>query len=830
MSLRECIVNAKAEGTITDKQATDMLNIYEGLFNSYAKTMGPGAASKQAGRDTFKATEKNVYEKKRKKLLQAKAWQQISLNMNQYKDRLGRENMFAAALAHFEQDRMSKFSSITQREAAIKGLAYSEIPQILSTYRRNLLGEVREKATFEDLTKEIFGTSTKNQSAKEMAEAWKKVSEYLRKKFNRAGGNIPYRPDWGLPQRHNAAKIVKAGYNKWRDDIIDKLDLEKMVDEQTGLPFIRDAGRLELALREVYETIKTEGANKAKPGQSTVGKSLSNRMQDHRFLAFKNGQQWFEYQKQYGDANVFDTMISHIENMSRDIALLEILGPNPGATVSFIKDTLTNRAKLTANEKLKSKARKTNANIDELYSAVTGKNNAPIDGFFASTFAGLRQVIQSAQLGSTAIAALTDINFNRMARQFTGLPQTKVLQQYLEQLNPLNAKERGELAISSGLIAEGWTSLAAGQMRFVGDMSGPEITRRISDFVMRASLLSPLTTAGRWAFGMEFMGTVGRNASKKFNELDPAFRNTMQRYNLNESQWDIIRSTKPYDEQGAKFIRPSDLASRTDLDEGLRENISQRFLEMINTETEFAVPSNSLRGRTFLTGDARPGTFRGEMARSFAMYKNFGVTLYNTHIMRGFNMPTAGTKGAYFANLIISTTLMGALALQLREIAKGRDPRDMFNDTEETIKFWTAALLQGGGLGIFGDFLASGTNRYGGGFAETLAGPVVSFGQDLYNLTGGNLVDAATGTDPKVASDLVKFTQRYLPGSSLWYSRLALERKIWDQLQLMTDPKAQQKFRRVERKYLRDYGQTYWWGPGDTAPKRKPRLENIFGN
>ena len=828
MSLRECIVNAKAEGTMTHKQATDMLNIYDGLFDSYSKTMGPGAATKQAGRDTFKATEKNVYEKKRKKLLQAKAWQQISLNQNQYRDRLGRENMFAAALAHFEQDGMSKFSSIVQREKAIKGLAYSEFSQVLSTFRRNVIGQVREKATFEDLTKEIFGTSTNNRSAAEMAKAWKTVAEYLRKKFNRAGGNIPLRPDWGLPQRHNAAKIIKAGYNKWRDDIIDKLDLEKMVDEQTGLPFIRDAGRLELALREVYETIKTEGANKAKPGRSTVGKSLSNRMQDHRFLAFKNGQQWFEYQKQYGDANVFDTMISHIENMSRDIALLEILGPNPGATVSFMKDTLTNKANLTANETLKNKARKTNLRIDELYSAVTGRNNAPIDGRVASTLAGLRQTLQSAMLGSTSIAALTDINFNRMARQFTGLRQTNVMQQYLQQLNPLNAKERGELAISSGLIAEGWTTLAAGQMRFVGDMSGPEVTRRISDFVMRASLLSPLTTAGRWAFGMEFMGTVGRNATKRFNDLDPAFKNTMERYGLNESEWDIIRSTTPYDEEGAKFIRPSDVAGRTDLDEGLRERISQRFLEMINTETEFAVPSNSLRGRTFLTGDARPGTLRGELSRSFAMYKNFGVTLYNTHIMRGFNLPTAGTKGAYFANLIISTTLMGALALQLREIAKGRDPRPMTGDTEETLKFWAAAMLQGGGLGIFGDFLASGTNRVGGGFAETLAGPVVSFGQDLYNLTGKNLVDAATGTDPKVASDLVKFTQRYLPGSSLWYARLALERKVWDQLQLMTDPKAQQKFRRVERKYLRDYGQTYWWGQGDTAPTRAPRFSKAF--
>ncbi len=85
------------------------------------------------------------------------------------------------------------------------------------------------------------------------------------------------------------------------------------------------------------------------------------------------------------------------------------------------------------------------------------------------------------------------------------------------------------------------------------------------------------------------------------------------------------------------------------------------------------------------------------------------------------------------------------------------------------------------------------------------------------------MYQAATGQDTNAAGELVKFTQRYLPGSSLWYARLALERKVWDQLQLMTDPKARSKFRRAETKYRRDFGQKYWWGPGDTAPTRAPR-------
>ena len=565
-----------------------------------------------------------------------------------------------------------------------------------------------------------------------------------------------------------------------------------------------------------------------KPGAGQKGKSLGNQRQDHRFLVFKDADSWLRYQEKFGDPNVFDVMISHVSNMSRDIAMMEILGPNPNATVAFMKETLSKQAKMSKDEALKNKARVTGKRIDEMYMAISGRNNSPINGKFASTMAGTRQILQSAQLGAAAISAITDVNFQRMARQFAGLPQTKIIGDYLKYISPLGAKEKGELAISSGLIAEGWTSLAAGQMRFVGDMSGPEVTRRISDFVMRASLLSPMTSAGRWAFGMEFMGTVARNAGKAFDELDPNFRSTMERYNIQSSQWDIIRATDPYDDKGAKFIRPTDISARTDLDEGLRTNISTRLLEMINTETNFAVPSTSVRGSTFLTGGTQPGTMSGEMARSFAMYKNFGVTLVNTYLMRGMQLPQSSSKGAYFSNLIISTTVMGALAMQLKEVSKGRDPREMIGDTEETAKFWFAALMQGGGLGIFGDFLTSGTSRFGSGLADTVAGPVVGAIDDVSKLTIGNLYQAATGQDTNVASELVKFTQRYTPGSSLWYGRLALERKVWDQMQLMTDPKAKSKFRRVESKARTETGQKYWWGPGDTTPSRAPEISKAF--
>lgn len=826
MSFKKCIDDLENGNEITRDQADQVREVYEQQLEFHKGKMSETAAEAEAGKDAFNAIKNKKMHSKRQKIMQMRTWQEITKNLDRYKNRLGQQDPNAAALALFEQDGMSNFSSVVQREEAITGFAFANMNKILGTFRRNLIGNVRSKAKLKNIVREAFGENTGDVSAKELAEAWGGTTKMLGKRFNRAGGNIAFKKNYGISQNHNRMTIAKAGRELWKSFIRPLLNRTQMIDQTTGIPF--NDLTLDNALNDVYESITSEGFNKLNPGAGGRGKSLGNSRQDHRFLIFKNADSWMKYQDKFGDPNVFDTMISHVKNMSRDIALMEILGPNPTATVNFLQQTLNKKVKTQAltgpvNVKAENAVAKTNKKIEHLYAAVTGRNNAPVDGTYAPVFAGLRQILQSAQLGAASISAITDLNFQRLARQFTGLSQTRTLQQYLEYLSPLGAKEKGELAIGSGLIAEGWTSLAAGQMRFVGDMSGPEVTRRISDFVMRASFLSPMTSAGRWAFGMEFQQFVGRNAAKAFNDLDPNFKSTLQRYNINQSDWDVIRATKPYDEKGAKFVRPTDLMDRADLDASLKESVATRYLEMINTETNFAVPSNSLRGRVFLTGDSQPGTVTGELSRSFAMYKNFGVTVVNTHLMRGMTLDKTSSKGGYYANLLISTTMMGALALQLKEMSKGRDPRDMFGDSEETAKFWFAAFMQGGGLGIFGDFLNSGTNRFGGGLAETIAGPVAGFGDDILKLSVGNLYQAATGEDTNAAGELVKFTQRYLPGSSLWYARLALERKVWDQLQLMTDPKARSKFRRAETKYRRDFGQKYWWGPGDTAPTRAPR-------
>ena len=156
---------------------------------------------------------------------------------------------------------------------------------------------------------------------------------------------------------------------------------------------------------------------------------------------------------------------------------------------------------------------------------------------------------------------------------------------------------------------------------------------------------------------------------------------------------------------------------------------------------------------------------------------------------------------------------MGAVGVQLKELAKGNEPRPM-----DDISFWTAAGLQGGGLGIIGDLTSASTTRLGGGLMGYFAGPVVGLANDVGGLTFGNLAEAMKGDNTHAGRDLVRTLKRYTPGTTLWPTRAAMDRLVWDQLQLVLDPEADKAMRREARTRMREYGNTEWWPTTDLTP------------
>jgi len=803
-SLNECLEQAVAAGRITQKEATQVASDIDEIERQLTidGKMSPEAARLRAQQVTIDNRRKATAKKRRDAALQV-----IRTEEAIQKAQAHPRGFVAGIFSLLVKDPMrAGYSNIDNRASAILGQMHSMFAEGLEKMRTRNLGLTQDTTLVRNMVKELFGTDTGDANAKAIAKLWGETAEFARQRFNRAGGAIPKLREWGMPQHHDPLVVGKAGKQKWLDFVVPRLDRNRILNEAL-MPMSDD--EFTKMMDEMYLTIKSNGASDLIPGQRGESK-LANRRQDHRILPFKDSDSWLEYHDEFGSQDIYTTLTDHLNGMANDIAKLEILGPNPNATYRYLTDLATQRGELSPGLQRRY--------LDSIWHVVSGRADSAESVRFADFSAAVRNLLVAAHLGGAFLSAISDIAFQRQTARFNGLSAIKTFKRQMSLMNPANAEDR-LLAVKMGLTADAWVTRALAANRFV-EVSGAGFAAKVSDTVMRASLLSSWTDSARKAFGMEFMGFVAEQTGRSFDELNTKLQDGLTGYGITRDDWDALRATELIDQQGVKFFSIENLMSRSDLDERARVELATKLQEMILTETDFAVPMPDARARAIVTGGTKRGTIMGELARDIGLFKSFPITILSTHLLRGARQTDLKDKAAYLGQLALATTVLGAVAMQAKDIQRGRDPRDM-----TTADFWAAAFIQGGGAGIFGDFIYSGIqgeNRYGKGIVETAAGPVASLTNDVGSLVFGTLVDLGTGEVGNIPKRGLDFATNYLPGRSLWYTRLALERSIFDQLEKQVDPKAQSKFRRDRKKRRTEYDQDYWWRPGEGAPRRLP--------
>ncbi|OYX62523.1 MAG: hypothetical protein B7Y88_14255 [Sphingomonadales bacterium 32-64-17] len=419
----------------------------------------------------------------------------------------------------------------------------------------------------------------------------------------------------------------------------------------------------------------------------------------------------------------------------------------------------------------------------------------------ALAFSTYRAFATATKLGSAFLSGASDFAFQASARSFNGLSKRGLPGQYLKLMRPGSIEDQ-KLAVRRGLIAEEWASRTAAQSRYVMEEMSSEFSRRLAEGVLRVSLLARHTQTMRWVYGMETLATYTEAAGKSFADLAPKLRGALERYGMGSEDWDKLRSAPMERDRGADWIAPHKLDD---------QELGSRFMEMVHTETDIAVPVSDLNTRAVMNSQFTRGSAIGELGRSMFQFKSFGVSVMLAQWQRIMTL-NSGDALTYMIGFLLGTTLTGALALELKSLAAGRDPRPMWD-----LDFLKASLLQGGGFGIFGDLLFSDQNRAGGGFAQTLAGPMVDDVQGLRNVV--------TAKDPR--RQLVREAKGLIPGNNIWYSRLVLDRMLADQIEQMVNPAYGEGYRNQER-YAREQGTSFYWRPGDTAPARAPDFSNAL--
>ena len=833
MSLLDCIIKGVDQGIIPARKQTDMFDNFDARKKEYMeKGMSEAAAEKQAGLDTF---DKIKFDKARKiTIANIQAKKQAEFNYLLENSGMNPGEIMERIVA--KMNVKEGLSEIRSAESAIeffRALAQREFGKILVEFNQTISGGVKKKASQINLIKEIFQPgSTKNKATQELALAWIRTSELLRKLFNQRGGAISKMEGNYLPQFHDQTAVAAVDFTTWRNFLVenDLLDLERMVDYRTGKPFTPET--LEFALRDVYETITQQGANKHTHHMG-YGKAMYNKRMDHRFMHFKNADAWLAYNSKFGgDSSPFDIMVGHFETMTRDIGLMDRLGANPEAHLLFMKSQVNKwvqqqATKLPAKDfqKLQSKMNTHVYDAEASYMYLKGQLHAPVNQRMAISMAGLRGFQTMGKLGSAPVLALGDANFTRHAAAFAGLPQVTFMRRWLQGILTLPESEKRRIAATSSVIAESYMNVSSSSARFTADMTEqPEIMRRITDFSLKISGLNWMTQGGKNAAGLEFMAQL-HTLPSKWDKLPKKFQEYLSLYNINKESWEIIKKTKPREPQpNAKFLDPVDILDRQDLTKEMALELSQNLTMALHRFVDFAVPSVNAKAATsgliIGLGKTRSGTASGELMRMILQFKQFPMTFHHTHISRGLLRKNLSGKAKYLVPLIISTTLMGALAYELKQISKGKDISNVekFKDP----RYWINAMIHGGGLGYFGDLIFGTRYSAASGAAGVLgAAPGMIF--DTSELIFDNLYEGlASDMEMNLGGDLAKYLRRHTPGGSHWYIRLALERLIFDTLQSMIDPKWNSKKRRKIKKTRKEQKTDFWWRPGDVSPNRPP--------
>lgn len=817
MSFKDCVEAAVKAGSLTREQAEDL---YTRQQDAQARfVLDPQHSAESAARMAdelgIERAKQQVRLQKYQAALQAIRNTENAGNILRHPS--GATLGLRAVIARDAKHR-ADWLNVDHAARAIRGQSETSLGEGLSALRTRMAGLQQDKPLLRKVVRELKGEGTGDARAAAFAKAWAKVAEDLRLRFNRSGGAIPRREDWGLPQSHDAVLVGKVEREEWVEFVMERLDIERMTDVETGSAFTPDA--LRLSLSNVYETIRTNGLSDMAPG-AAGGKKLANRRQEARFLVFRDADSWLEYQDRFGSQNLLATMMDHVTQMSREIAMLEVLGPNPNAAYKYLTDVARKA------EPDKALARQQNDGIWAIVNGTGDENRSPR---LAHVTGAIRNWNVSALLGSASLSAVSDLGFLTVTGRWNGLSATKLLGRYMTMIDPSN--EAGRIfATRTGITALSWSDAYSniGRLSEIGGTGGGALGRvshagaKMAELTIRASGLNAMTDAGRRAFAMEFAATLAESVGHTLDEVPGNFGKTLREHGMTAAEWDVLRSTPLAEHEGARFFVVDNLMAREDIPLSQRQAVAGRFQQALSIEMLHAIPEPDALAKFWTTaGGKQSGTIAGEAGRTGLQFKSFPIAVLSTHLNRALyaRQLRGGMSGAaYAAHAIVATTLMGLVAAQLKLMKSGKDPRPM-----DDPKTWAAAFVQGGGAGIYADFLFSDVNRFGGGATSTLSGPTMGLINDTAVLTLGNVQQVIAGEDPEALADLVGFATRYTPGGSLWYARLLLEREIFDQLALMADPSgAQNRFNRAERR-ARDQGTEHWWRPGETSPDRAPSV------
>lgn len=716
-------------------------------------------------------------------------------------------------------------------EARVHGVSSMLKSRIQDTWRamgNDFLGFIQQKDKIRALITEMRGGDSGDATAKKGAQEWLKAAEEARQWFNEKGGEVGHLDDWGFPQHHSQERVAAAGKEAWIADVYPALNRAKYLGLD-GIPMTEP--QIKALLANAWDTIATNGASKIEPGQFRGKSARANRHAEERQIHFKDADAVLGYWSKYGEKTFPDILLGHLEQMAKDIAFVEHFGPNPDSTFRMLRDKAEMDAKIARPTEIAA-TDKALARLDNLYDYAAGKVKPVASLSVSRAFEALRNLNNAGKLGSAFWASFYgDKVMMEAVSRINNLPAMQRWYNELRLLNPFNAAERRQLQ-RQGLMLE---YMQSAMYRFGDELGRSSWSGKLSNAVMKVSGMSAINEWRRGAFGLTMMDSLGHEVSTRtWAEVGQQDMHLLKSFGLTEQDWKIWKLAKleDYGHGNNTMLTPEAIAKIPDAAlaqigieapaQARREAIV-RYLGALNSESMNAIIEPGWQQRSSMVGGLQRGNLRDELTRSFWQFKAFPIAQFARMWDIGMARPTAGGKAGFISTIVLMQTIAGAMMMQTQATLSGQDPRPM-----DDWKFWIAAAVKGGSFGIYGDFLysQSATTRYGSGPLEVLAGPTI--GSAATGLTAlvqaGNA--AASGKDTHLTAKMINLGKGYLPFNNLWYTRAATDHIIFQNAQEQLSPGY---LAHMRANSIKQFGQDWWWEPGEFTPSRAPDFAAAMG-
>ena len=652
---------------------------------------------------------------------------------------------------------------------------------------------------------ELSGRETDDLVAKKGAKAWTKATDRLLELAEAEGLPADRLGDYLFPQRWSETKMFAVGEKQWVNDAIDHLDFTRYKD-MTRRQVIEEV--LIAGYRNPRGLLGTQASKNPKAtGATTIAR--------HRRLHWKSIDDRLFMMERYSDGNLLGQLTAHMENVAGEISNARTFGTNPRAGFNSIKkqffkadeESRTDGGDGLPNSHLGIKffsQGEQHAAGNAMFNVLSGEANQVESVMVAGGMQAVRNAATAARLGGAVLSALVDPAFLAVGARYNKVGGVRLARSMIRYAS---SKEYRQQVSRLGQVFDALNPGNVSNFRGIADFDGATFLSRMAYAVIQGTGLINWTDGLRAVYGMEMMGRMETERLLQWGQLTSRRKVQFGRAGISEVDWNQIRQADSFKLEGEDggFLTPDSirrLSDKSGVSTIDARELAVKYRMFLEVEKNRGVPYADLRSQTVGTGGYRKGTFYGEATRAFSQFKQFPVSVLLHQIGRTSELMEAegvGHAAAYLGGTMVATTLMGALSKTIKDTFRGYEPQSW-----DDPKFWAAAMAQGGGWGIAGDFLYHRVTQRGHTKLATAAGPAGNLAEDVWS------VAYPQNWDDRWGERVVSLFENWTPGSNIFFIRPVLEFWVFDTLDALVSPdswrkKRREKMRYQERNYERGY-------------------------